>query len=270
MQRTFIVLGLVFCFGMASCSPPTDVGGAENQVIGKGLVLPTQGDLLVGPGLLSATEIIQATKSCEGSVGSIIPPLSVNQCAMNVLATPLLALENLQNALTGTVDPNAHHIYLNGIERYFVRQSEPENCWAATLETARDFLGLHPVSQDELIASARQICPRLREQNRGAEAYEIVYVIISVLKQYDRWRTEPHTCPDAECIITALSQGHPVIMLGSGHAVLLIGMDYTVKPTNNPKPLVVVERLFVFDPWSGQVDTWTPFSFCKIDVVFAY
>ena len=108
-----------------------------------------------------------------------------------------------------------------------MQQSKPNDCWAATLEFARDFLHLHHVSQGDLVSEAQKICPRLEDQTAGADAYQITFSIATVLLRYDRPRTNPHFCSDTQCVIDLLVKGHPVIMLGSGHAVLVVGMDYS-------------------------------------------
>lgn len=279
-MRSFVLcIALLGLLTGSSCTTPVDKEAATNQLIGEGILLPGPPDqygmpskFYFGPGILTRTSAIQSQKPCEGAIGSILPPLSLDQCVAGVLTLPLLGLQKVATALSyGANDPNEHHVYLTGIEQYWVHQTQNNDCWAATLETARDYLHLRHVSQTELIDSARQVCPMLNTQSHGAEAYQIAYSIASTLRGYDFSRTDPHICGDISCIITALTQGQPVIMLGGGHAVLLVGMDYDVAGTG-PNPAVVVEQMFVLDPAAEQpvVSKWSTFSFCKIDVFIAY
>ena len=273
-------VALVFISG--SCTNPDDKQGAIGQVIGEGFILPGQrsgnqpgtpkSDVFVGPGLLTRTEVVSGKNACDGAIGSVIPPLSITQCAGSVLTLPLLGVEKLLTALSGGAGVyGEYHIYLTGIEQYWVQQNEQNDCWAAALETTRRYLNLYPVSQSELIGSARRVCPMLSTKGRAADAYEIAFSIASTLQIYDRPRTNPTICPDIECIVGSLRNRHPVIMLGAGHAVVIVGMDYAVRGTG-PKPLIVVERVFVLDPASksAEVQTWSPFGFCKADVFIAY
>ena len=128
-------------------------------------------------------------------------------------------------------------------------------------------MNLRHVSQEDLVGGAQKICPLLEDQSEGADAYQITFVISTMLQQYDRSRTNPHFCTDTQCIIDSLVRRRPVIMLRAGHAVLVVGIDYLPEKTG-----LHVEALFVLDPASSgpQVAEWTPISFCNADVFLAY
>jgi hypothetical protein len=143
-----------------------------------------------------------------------------------------------------------NRVYLDGIDKFLVQQSKPNDCWAAALETARRYLHLYPVSQGEMIEAGQQICPRLKSQPKGADTYQIAYIIAHVLSRYDIGLADPHFCVDAQCIVVSLLRDRPVIMLRSGHAVLVVGADFLTDrdPTRSAKALVVVKRFKILDP----------------------
>jgi Papain-like cysteine protease AvrRpt2 len=275
-MRTFTLGLCIFFCGLTSCSLPANKEEARNQVIAQGILSPgpRPGTLIFGPALLSQGHVAISRKACEGSIGSILPPLAFTQCVANVIGQPFMLIDRIKAAVNGIQDPYAqqrHHVYLTGIEKYFVQQSKEYDCWAATLEMARRYLHLYYVSQDDLLESGQKACPGLSAQ-KGAEAYQIVYVIISKLYRYDQSRTTPAICFNVQCIVDYLARGHPIIMLGSGHAVLLVGMDYmTIPNQNGSQPIIFVERMFVLDPiGNGQVETWSDFTLCKEDVFMVY
>ncbi|MBV8926319.1 MAG: hypothetical protein JOZ74_13210, partial [Bradyrhizobium sp.] len=192
-----------------------------------------------------------------------------------IITQPLLELDNTVSAvlLGRQTDPNEHHLYLAGIERYWVQQSETNDCWAASLQTTRDYMGLYHVPQDEMIRQASGFCPSLQSQREGADAYQIAYAIDGTLRRYDMPRTNPHFCSEPKCMIQSLANRHPIIVLSSGHAVVLVGMDYALRPvTNSPEPLVIIKRLFILDPAKehAEAETWSVFSLCKVDGLLAY
>ncbi len=271
---SYLAMVVVFV-GIAACSNPTDTKEATDKIIGQGFArsVPAPNTaigtgLLVGPGLLFPTQVVQGKQSCEGAIGSILPPLS-GQCAISAFSVPMFALERTRALMSGK-SFNENHVYLSGIDNFWVGQNKDNDCWAAALETARDFLHLHHVSQDYMIDATQRICPRLHTQPGGAEAYQIAYAISSLLSQYDKAHTNPHFCSDERCMVQSLASGHPIIILLSGHAVLLIGMDYVI---GNSRDEPIIDHLFILDPdpSSGRdVKTWTSFSLCKADALLSY
>jgi hypothetical protein len=271
--RWVIALCLFFC-SLTSCTTPTDNQSAINSVIAQGFLRPgsTPGSLLFGPGLLTQGQVSEGS-SCTGAIGSVLPPFSLNQCAMYTLMGPMVMLSELHMSLNGVQgDPYIRHVYLNGIEKFWVHQSEPNNCWAAALETARNYLHLHYISQNELLESAQEVCPQVSRQTAGADTYQIVSTIRYRLKQYDQQLTTPGICSRIECVVDKLSEGRPIIMLGAGHAVLLVGMDYYNMPSSGPNvPSVLVLKMYILDPSGNrQVETRSTFSLCKEDIFMFY
>lgn len=256
----------LFLAGLVSCAASTGTGGPISQVIMGGFLRPENGNLYFGPGLLSLQDVVRGTKPCEGASGSILPPLAVNQCVGDILASILPSFQGIDN------NPDQNHLYLTGIERYFVHQSQENDCWAATIQMARDYLHYTPVSQEELINASQRACPNLSAQSNGADAYQIAFSVASTLKQYDQSRTIPHFCPNIQCIVSSLQKGHPIIVLGEGHAVLMIGMDFVVLPPGKHGPIFVVQHIYVLDPANeyAQVEKWSPFTFCKADAFISY
>ena len=274
LARRVAFCGALMLIAITSCSPPTNTAEATNRVIAAGFMRPgsTPGELVFGPGLLSRPYVSETGRSCEGSIGSIIPPIAIMQCVTNTALRPLMILGDLQLALNG-VRPESirRHVYLNGIERYWVHQSQPNDCWAATLETARRYLHLHPVSQDDLIESAQRICPALRSQQRGADLYQIVTAIRYRLKVYDERVRAPGVCLDDQCILDSLTRGRPVIMLGSGHAVLVVGLDYVPVPGATSGSKYIIDRIYVLDPaGNGEVEARSPPSLCNAEAFVFY
>ena len=237
-RLVFILLALV----VVCCTPAADQEGAQSQLLGR-----TVGHAGIAPASYSVFELVKSRTPCEGAAGSLLPPLSVTQCTRNVLAQIPFALEKILSLGTFE-DPYKRRIILPGIERVWVHQTYGNDCWAAAIEMARTYLGYRPFPQTSLIENAPRFCPRLTEQAEGGTPYQIAYMISANLETFDRTLTEPHFCPDAECIIASLQRRHPVIMLNQGHAVLLVGIEYTTRPVQTGGPLVIVQGLFVLDP----------------------
>jgi hypothetical protein len=286
LQRSSLAfrLGLAFVFVvLASCTPmpPADRGEATNRLVGNGLARvgsvpnrPTAISLTFGLGLMAQTQRIGSQKICEGAVGSLLPPLSA-ACVSSFFSIPGLFAAKLSAASSRQTLPE-NHVYLTGIEKYWVGQNQYYDCWAAVLETARKYLHLHPVSQSLMLDNTKRMCPQL-ERQKSADAYQITYAISSILAQYDRLVANPHLCPNEACIIESLTSGHPVIMLQSGspgHAVLVVGMDFVVGRSSTPnEPLIIIDHIFILDPdpkVGPVVQSWTTFSLCKADAFIAY
>jgi len=273
-----IVLAFI-CVVITSCSIPEDTEGATAQLIGQGL-LHVQGgqrlgDLLTysfGVQNLSQTQVVKSHSLCEGAIGSVIPPLAVKECVGSAITLLFRPLDELQVSASGTQYPE-NHVYLAGVNRFWVRQSRPNDCWAAALQIARDFLHLHHVSQDELIDSAQNLCPRLKDQPKGADVYQMTFSIVALLARYDIRFANPHFCGDAQCILASLMRDRPVIMLRSGHAVLIVGADFLAdqNPMGPAPALVAVNNFKILDPaGTGEVANESPFVMCNADAFLAY
>lgn len=283
VQRKRLVCGcaLTLCYiTIVSCSPPQDRNGAIAQVAGQGLLNPDlqPGLLPLGVGQITEMHIAESQTPCEGAIGSLIPPFALRQCSSSGLADIVLAPVQILDALTGhpwtNSSPPTRHVMLNGIERFWVHQSQDNDCWAASLQTARDYLNLHHVSQDDMIDASRRVCPRLRDQGGGADAYQIMYAIRSTLKSYDSSRVSPAVCLKEQCIIDRLTHGHPLIMLGTGsgggHAILIVGADYYIAQGTRTSSLII-DKLYILDPNGvGQVEVRSDTVFCHADAFIAY
>jgi hypothetical protein len=271
-MRTFgLGLCLFFC-SLASCSPPADTGGAQSRLVGQGFLHTEQlGNLFrtsFGLKYLSKTQVVSSQSYCEGAAGSVIPPMAVKECVESGISAFFRPLDELQLLGSGASYPE-NHIYLSGIERFWVPQSKSNDCWAAALETARRYLNLRYVSQDELIESTQRLCPRLADQAAGADTYQITFAIAAILSRYDIGLANPHFCDNGECIVASLSRNRPVIMLRSGHAVLVVGADFLVG--THPYYLVVIKNLKILDPaGSGEIEDRSAFNLCSADAFIAY
>jgi hypothetical protein len=275
-MRRWVAPFLIFC-GLVSCAAPADREAAIAQVVAQGFLRPgpTPGSFLFGIGLLSQGQVSEG-QSCAGAIGSVLPPFFLNQCFAGAIIAPLLPLAELQMALNGMKsNPYRRHVYLDGIENYWVPQSDLNNCWAATIEIARKYLHLRYVSQNDLLASAQKVCPEVSRQTGGADAYQIVSVIRNRLYQYDARTTMPGICFHLDCVVQKLIQHRPIIMLGAGHAVLLVGADYLdmTRGHRGNGPSYLVEKIYVLDPDSasnGRVQERSILDFCKADIFMFY
>lgn len=343
-----ILRGLLSLIISASaCAPPADTSQSTPQLVLSHIVQPvaandssittgmTNADVDSSPatassqapefgiGLpeLGATTSVSAVRACEGSTGSILPPMFLSQCVPEITqiqsflppsqqrqfnqnvglplsglgtATSLLLNPNfLANTLTHLGEtrgiPLAQqfrgayttqnqpatytngHIFLRGIEQYWVHQSVDNDCWAATLETARRFLHLPYVSQDQIREIADRLCQQLHHQRFGASTYQIVYAI-SKLHSSDGEVTSvhPHFCNSFACIVNSLTGQQPIIMLNSGHAVLVVGADY-YSGTANGQSIVRYGTFYILDPaGNGNVKAKSLFSLCRADAFIAY
>jgi len=272
---TFCALPLLSA-SIIACSPPADrpyaTKAAISQLINQSFSSPQPAVVTYGriTSQLAATQVVNSRVPCEGAAGSVMLPLGVY--CLDTLMAPMLPIGELFSSLGIAPPLHAYHVYLSGVAQYFVHQSEPNDCWAAALTTTRDFLHLPHITQTTLLSSAAKFCPLLPTQNRGADAYQIIYTIKHVLLRYDESRTSPHFCINPPCLIASLVQGHPIILLGNDHTVLLVGVDYVLSPSKStPTPTITLQRLYLLDPaGNGLVETSLPAILCRVDVAIAY
>lgn len=244
----------------------------------------------------NSTKFLNAKSACEGAVGSVIPPLALEGCTTGLVNSIFLPLKKLAEALPGPGNnPYQHEVSLANAEHYWRKQEEENDCWAASLESARDFLHLRHKSQKQIVALAAQECPSMRDASSGsskrADAYQIVYAIAMLQSMLDRERIKPHFCDDEKCVIVALGNQRPVIMLKSGHAFLLTSVSYVYVPpeayaqdpvlsrihisiggkdvAQSTKP--AIDYAYALDPLSGKETPikLTPFDLCAADVFIA-
>jgi hypothetical protein len=210
------------------------------------LILPscTSGDpatdKVIQDGLVGAvphaTHVVDGADECSGAAGSIEPPLSTVVCVPSAMASPVETAVDVLfapwNAAFGHPAPTPGNLVsLDGLERFWVRQSSDNTCWAAALETARAFLGLQPVIQEELYEMVAGSCPVITEQKKGASMYQIVLAIRQLSRRYDGNKVDPHFCNDIACVLIALQKKRPVLALNAGHVILIAGMWSTVDKT---------------------------------------
>jgi hypothetical protein len=240
-------------------------------------------------GLGNVTNIAEGAGNCTGAAGSIVPPLAPIECTSMVVALPLVALASI----LPDAGPN---VILDGIERFWVRQTSDNTCWAAALETARAYLGLQPIPQDAIYNGVAADCPALREQKNGATMYQIVTAIRQLAQRFDGARIDPHFCNDTPCLLHYLNARRPVLALRNGHVVLIVGMlSYSVSrntsapptapnysstsilPRNGPpatstptKFIVVAEHYLILDPaGDGKPERVSQLEFCRSDAFIA-
>jgi hypothetical protein len=261
---------------MASCASPNDpadVQSANNTLIQNGIIheqpkVPGQVATYatVGFGQLTEAQIISENHSCDGAAGSVVHPLIGNQCVLNALLLPITALINVSSALSGEQNDDVQHTDLTGIQTYFVHQDKQNDCWAAAFVMAREYQNLYPVSQQELLSHAYNVCPVLSSQNHGATLYQIYYVMKD-LRKYDAG-ISPHFCNDSKCIVFSLLSGQPVIVLMSGHALLMVGADW--EKLSDTDALILRAR--VLDPASktATIKTLSSFQLCSADAFISY
>jgi hypothetical protein len=243
-----------------------------------------------------------------------LPPLSINTCAPFAATTPFaaaattadVAVDTIFKTLSGSVPrfsdlkndastkfdafnnqtPPAEqlsHASLMGVN-FAAHQSEPADCWAATLETARAFLHLPQVSQDQILRDAKTICPKLNYQRFGASMNQIAQTINYLEATYDKGNpVHPDFCTKPECIIESLQHRQPVIMLYSGryadhgHAVLIVGLDYAVTNVQG-KTAIIPYTFHILDPVNQNETTHTPvpettsamYAACRADAFISY
>ncbi|HUC60532.1 MAG TPA: papain-like cysteine protease family protein [Alphaproteobacteria bacterium] len=268
-------LALLCLVACAQGDTPAGTEAAQRTLIAAGIlhVVPTSNGFTISAsvGNASQTRTVSAEQICEGATGSDLPPLAVMGCTSSVLNTPS---EFLRQFEVDVLHAPSHrqHVELSGIERYWVHQSKINDCWAATLATARSFRRLYPMSQNRILSFAQAQCPDLESQRTGANAYQIVYVITRLILMRDGNAVHPHFCDDYGCIADSIRNQHPVIMLNSDHAELVVGMDYVINP-NPPSgtSAVMPDLIYLLDPaGDGTVKNVLPLEICGADAFIAY
>lgn len=273
MSTRVIVYTAIMTAMLLSCDKPEDTASANNQSILRhfSFIREHNGNIEVGPiGLPSLPLRVDSNRPCEGSVGSVIPPLAVFECSFALLSTPTFLLERGLGAIVGNENINIGRVILPDVDRInFVHQTKQNDCWAATLEMARAYRGLKHISQDDIISRSASYCPKLSEQQYGADAYQIMYMISILERSFDGGSRSHELCSMTECIAEAIHRRHPVIMLHAGHAVLIVGVEY-MKPSSRDDPFLVRDFL-VYDPsGNGEMDTISILSACRGDVFIVY
>ena len=258
-----------------SCAPQDASPGSQaatKAIIRDGLVNVPDESILTrktlfsfGLPYLTATQLKQDNSTCDGAAGSVAPPLTSECMAYAAVAPALEPMRLLQTVLGGK--DHTQEVDLPGIQHVWIGQSRPNDCWAATLQMARDYLGLPHVEQNQILASGAQFCPAITQQGQGADLFQIIYVSRRLFRTTDSARTLGQVCSNSTCIVSSLTKGHPVIMLKDGHATLIIGADYDTASAQ-----VHIARIRILDP-DDQVATIKTIPFyqlCSADAFLAY
>jgi hypothetical protein len=261
-----ILISISLCF--YGCEdPPKNSGEAENANILKGLVDPHplsfNDPVLAQPGHVFEPRAVHAQGVCQGSAGSLLPPLSISGCALAILTKPVDALENVFDALH--VPSARHHILLNGIQQFWVHQSNGDNCWAAVLETARAYHHLPYVSQDQIRDMVGRYCPDISGQGDRPDVYQIQVAMALLWQRYGDTKSGVTMCGNPDCILKSLQSGMPVVMMKKGHAVLIVGEDYFAGNPSTPK------NFKVLDPQhEGKIEDSSLLDVCRADAFIPY
>jgi Papain-like cysteine protease AvrRpt2 len=208
--------------------------------------------------VMGETTFISAQAACEGSGGSILPPLGFNQCSTGLVMTPLWT------AVRAVGGPVGRTVALRGLENSWVPQKQDNLCWAAALETVRRYLNLFHIPHEEMSRAVANECPALPSQ-KGADLYQIAFVISKFNKLYDKNLIAPHVCSTEGCIIQSIQRGRPIIALKSSHAILVQGVEIA----NGTPDLIAKWR--ILDPaGDGRVETRDPLEMCTADAFIAF
>ena len=260
-RRLRVSLLLIACVAsVLSCATPQSHEEATDQLISKGT-------LRNFPESIMQTSVIDAAGSCDGAMGSVLPPLS----RVAPFAALQAVFETVPDYLPGpdSPDPDKREVSLAGIERSWVRQNDPSGCWAATLETARDYLHLHHVSQKEIQALVSKECKQLQTQ-KGAEAFQVGFAMIKLSELYDHRRQGPGFCLASECIVERLNNKRPVILLSANHAVLIKSITYRAGSAGG-KEVVIPLSFEVLDPAGNGTPEKKPiWELFKADAILSF
>lgn len=267
--RAFIKqVAIAAVIATASCADPKDTGVADVFVVVQGILgmhnpFNLNDPILAQPGRLSRTIVQKAQTPCEGSVGSVLPPIAFEGCG-----NPFLALQNTQEWISTEFGfgSGLNYVFLPDVQKYWVRQTSASNCWAAALETARRYRHFRYLTQSDIYDFALSYCPILGTQREGASAFQITYIIAQLMERYHERNGENMICSDMKCILDTLKSGHPIIMLNSSHAILIVGADYF---DNN---IPTVKSFKILDPASvnGEIETVPVWKRCMADAFIPY
>jgi hypothetical protein len=195
--------------------------------------------------------VLTSDKPCDGAAGSVLPPIAITSCSSGAVLGPLWVLEDVTTGFAGRT------LALRGLERFHVHQEQDNLCWAAALETARQFLNLRHIAHQQMSNIVAQDCPKLSRQNIGAEMFQIAYTIAKINRDYDGNKLHPHSCSTEKCIVDAIAQGRPVIALIRAHAVLIQAIEIGSGTTD------MIRRYYILDPAKdGRIETREALEMC--------
>lgn len=205
------------------------------------------------------TTVASAREPCNGSAGSVLPPLAFTQCGSSVLLAPLHVLESAAGGVPGLT------IAVPGLQNYWVQQGEDYLCWAAAYETVRSYLHLTHIDFRSMPNAVAGECPQLQRTNVGASAFQIAYAINRISRQLDAAPLAPHFCASEQCIVASLSRHRPVIALKGNHAVLIAAVE-TIQNSQ------YIQKYWLLDPAaaSSAYRVADPLEMCTTDVFIAF
>jgi Papain-like cysteine protease AvrRpt2 len=254
---------------IAACSPSyqaTDRDAATAGVIGGGLLRfkpvsqwgSNEPIAVFGLPVMGETTFISTEAACQGAAGSVLPPLGFMQCSTGLVMTPLWT------AARAVGSPAGRTIALPGLEAAWVAQKQDNLCWAATLETVRRYLNLTNIPHLDMSRMVANECPTLPSQ-KGADLYQIAFVIAKFNKLYDGNRLTPHACSTEACIIQALQRRRPVIALKASHAILVQGVEIAGGTAD------MISKWRILDPaGDGRIEERDPLEMCTADAFIAF
>jgi hypothetical protein len=173
--------------------------------------------------------------------------------------SPFRALESALGPLGGRT------IALPGLERFWVSQKKDNLCWAAAIEIVRGYLHLRHVTHLTMPATVAKECPKLLNQTKGAELFQIAFVISKFNRLYDNSRLAPHACSTEQCVIESIQRGRPAIALKSAHAVVIQAVEIADGAPD------AIWRYKILDPaGDGKIETREPLEMCTADAFIAF
>jgi hypothetical protein len=212
---------------------------------------PNKPLMTYGVSALGETNFVLTDVPCDGAAGSLLPPLAIMQCSTGIVMGPVWALEN------ATTGPSGRTLALPGLERFHVRQEQDNLCWAAALETARKFLNLRHIPHTQMTGVVAHDCPKLPEQKKGAELFQIAYTISKINRDYDGDKLNPHWCSTEKCIVEAIAHRRPVIALMASHAVLIQAVEIADGTDS------MIKKWYILDPAKdGRIESREALEMC--------
>jgi hypothetical protein len=262
-MRTSLAFVLALLWFVPSGCDPAYRASNQNEatagVVGKGIFDPVPKSFDGGKssgqlGGIWVTHFV-AAKGCEGNVGSVIPPLSIN-CGLRAVFKPLQSLGSLMEG-----QAPSRTIALIGLEQFWVYQGDTELCWAAALETARAYLHLKRIPFNQVRGVMSKECPMFAAGTDRAQAYQILYTAGSLSYHRDGYDEPEYFCSTEPCIVGAIQHNRPVMVLRKSHAVLIQALEIEYGTTD------LIHKYHILDPADKykQIKIVDPLEMCDVD-----
>jgi Papain-like cysteine protease AvrRpt2 len=272
MMRPFYrrFVAVLFACQMVDCSSIGPNGSQEDATATlalRGLIRPVPGpngplsNVYFGPATVAQTDFVDTSKSCEGAGGSLLPPIAAFSCPFAIGLAPARVLNDVLGVSRGRT------IALTRLTQYWVQQQESNLCWAAAYETVRGYLQLTPIRHADMPKMVD--CPQLQKQPEGASLYQIMHIISKINQTQDRLRISPRPCTTEMCIVQAISQQRPVMILKSSHAVLIQAIQ--IDPQSRSNYGGMISQYWILDPaGTGKPEPVEPAAICLADAIIAF